>query len=368
MVRVLHVINGADVGGISTMILNYYRHINRQAVHFDFVSADQEQGYNGKELEKLGSKFYYIEKKSNGLWKHMKALNKLMKEEQFDAVHVHSNHTSYVALIVAWTNHIKIRFAHGHNAVKNKLPFRESLSRRIGIILIKLFATKRLACSKDAAIYTFGKHSLGEKTLEILPNAIDVEKFRFNSKKRVQYRNEFGIKNEDFVVGCVGRMSTEKNHIFLVEMMPSLLKKIPNVCLMLVGDGDEKKQLEQRAKELNIEKNVVFTGSRSDVADLLSSMDVFVLPSIYEGFPIAAIEALANGLPVILSDTITRELDFTDSVSYISLKDSCEDWTDLICAKRKNGHLLEQSETVIEQGYDIHFTTQQLVRFYLEKA
>ena len=124
MVRVLHVINGADVGGISTMILNYYRHINRQAVHFDFVSADQEQGYNGKELEKLGSKFYYIEKKSNGLWKHMKALNKLMKEEQFDAVHVHSNHTSYVALIVAWTNHIKIRFAHGHNSVKNKLPFR----------------------------------------------------------------------------------------------------------------------------------------------------------------------------------------------------------------------------------------------------
>lgn len=133
MVRVLHIINGADLGGISSMLLNYYRHMDRTKVHFDFVSSIAELGYNGRELEKLGSKFYFIEMKSKGLINHIKELDKLLKNEHFDVIHVHSNHTSYVALMVAWKNGIRIRIAHGHNAVKEN--FRTEIEYLEGSVL-----------------------------------------------------------------------------------------------------------------------------------------------------------------------------------------------------------------------------------------
>ena len=152
--------------------------------------------------------------KSRGLWNHVKELDKLMKTEHFDAIHVHSNHTSYVALMVAWKNHIKVRIAHGHNAVKSKPSLKGRISRRVGIILIRIFSTKRLACSVDSAIYTFGKHSLNEKTMEVLPNAIDVEKFRYDPVKRIKYRKEFGLAEDTIVVGCVGPVSYTHLYFF----------------------------------------------------------------------------------------------------------------------------------------------------------
>lgn len=367
MVRVLHVINGAALGGISSMILNYYRYMDREQVHFDFVTSIAELGYNGKELEKLGCKFYFIEMKSKGLWNHIKQLNTLMKKEHFDAIHVHSNHTSYVALMVAWKNGIPVRVAHGHNAVKDKLSLKARVSRRVGIILIKGFSTKRLACSKDAAVYTFGRHSLKEHSLQILPNAIDVEKFRFRAEMRERYRTEFNIQKHATIIGCVGRMSSEKNHIFLVEQMPSLLKKLPKAKIMLIGDGAEKRKLEQRAEELGVAEHIIFAGERNDVSNLLNVMDVFVLPSTSEGLGIAAVEAAASGLPVVLSDHVPKELKFIPNSTYVSLDDQSK-WIDEIeaYAKQYQRNIPQSAlKTLRDHGYDIRLTCKKLETEYL---
>lgn len=365
MIRVLHIINGASMGGISSMILNYYRCMDRSKVHFDFVTSC-ENGYNGWELEKLGSKFYFIEMKSRGLWNHVKELDKLMKTEHFDAIHVHSNHTSYVALMVAWKNHIKVRIAHGHNAVKSKPSLKGRISRRVGIILIRIFSTKRLACSVDSAIYTFGKHSLNEKTMEVLPNAIDVEKFRYDPVKRIKYRKEFGLAEDTIVVGCVGRMSSEKNHRFLIELMPALIKKVPNIRLILIGDGDERISLANSAHQLGVEDHIVFAGERTNVYELLSLLDVFVLPSHNEGLGIVAVEAAAAGLPVIMSENVTDELGFIPNSIYIELSDK-EKWVDQIVnlgTERKRASS-EVAEMILKKnGYEIHTEAKKLEALY----
>ena len=365
MIRVLHIINGASMGGISSMILNYYRCMDRSRVHFDFVSS-LELGHNGFELEKLGSKFYFIEMKSNGLMNHIKELDALLRKEHFDAIHVHSNHTSYVALMVAWKNHIKIRLAHGHNAVKNKLSFKAQISRRIGIILIRIFATKRLACSVDSAIYTFGKHSLKEKSMEILPNAIDVEKFRYNPVMRLKYRKEFGLEENTVVIGCVGRMSQEKNHQFLIHLMPSLAERLADVRLVLIGDGAERDKLEKLADELKVHDKVIFTGERTNVHELLSLLDIFVLPSINEGLGIVVIEASAAGLPIIMSENVTSELKFLPNAVYIDLSET-EKWIQQIIEKGSNKKRIpfEEAQKILrENGYEIQTETQKLEAIY----
>lgn len=353
------------MGGISSMLLNYYRYMDRSKVHFDFVSSFKI-GYNGYELEKLGSKFYYIEMKSKGLLNHIKRLDSLLKEEHFDAIHVHSNHTSYVDLAVAWKNHIKIRIAHGHNAVKSKLPLKSRLSRRVGIILIKVFSTKRLACSVDSAIYTFGKHSLKEKSLEILPNAIDVEKYRYNPIMRLKYRKDLGIEKDTVVIGCVGRMSKEKNHNFLITLMPSLIEKMPDIRLVLIGDGSERGLLEELSRELNVEDNVIFTGESTKVNELLNLLDVFVLPSINEGLGIVAIEAAASGLPIIMSDNVSSDLQFLPNSMYISLENK-EEWVRQIVkigTEKKRVHFAEARKILIEHGYEIKSGTKTLESIY----
>lgn len=356
MIRVLHLINGADLGGISSMILNYYQYIDRDKIHFDFVSPLEEEGVNGKKLQEMGCKFYHIKKKSDGLWNHIKELDKLMKNEHFDAIHVHSNHTSYVGLMVAWKNGIKVRIAHGHNAVKSKLSLKGRITRRSGIILIKVFSTKRLACSKDAAVYTFGKHSLKEKSLQILPNAIDVNKFCFNPGKREKLRKELGIDGKLYVVGCVGRMSPEKNHIFLVRLLPEVSQKCPQVKLMLVGDGVEKDKIYQEAVKLGVEDSVIFTGARSDVSELLNVMDVFVFPSLNEGLGIVALEASAAGLPVVMSENIPKELSFIPDSRCLVLSEA-DEWVKAVLSYSvdKNSDRVERMRKSVKMLGDKHY-------------
>lgn len=298
---------------------------------------------------------------------HIKQLDELIKRGHYDVIHVHSCHTSYIGLMVAWKNGIKIRFAHAHTAVKEKLSLKEAISRRTGIILMKIFATKRLACSRDAAVYIFGKHSLQQKSMLIIPNAIETRKFRYNKDARMQIREELGIEASSFVVGTVGRMSEEKNQIFLIDIFEQLKKLVPESYLLLVGNGDKKSEIEKVVEEKGLTKSVIFTGNRADVYKILSAMDVFVLPSLYEGSPVAGIEAGANGLPIIMSDTITRELDFLEGAEYISLQSSAGKWANKIVQYKNKGRFCSSIDKMLEQGYDIKKSARKMEKIYGSK-
>lgn len=358
-------INGATYGGISTMLLNYYTHMDRNKIHFDFVySAEGAFGHDGEKLKELGAEFFYIPKKSSGLRKHIKQLDELIKKGDYDVIHVHSAHTSYVGLMVAWKNGIKGRFAHAHTAVKGRLGLKETISRRVGIILMKLFATKRLACTRDAAVSVFGRHSLKEKSMILVPNSINTEKFRYDENARIEIRKTFGIKLSTFVLGTVGRMSEEKNQIFLVGVLEKLKKIIPDSCLLLIGDGDKKNEIEKAVLEKNLKDSVIFTGNREDVSKILNAMDIFVVPSIYEGFSIAGLEAGTNGLPLILSDVIPRELAFLNRAEYISLNLSTGEWAKKIAIYSDVGRSSDAVEQVVRYGYDIIKSVKRMEQIY----
>lgn len=174
-----------------------------------------------------------------------------------------------------------------------------------------------------------------------------------------------GVTSNTFVVGCVGRMSEEKNQQFLLHVFASVLNIKPDSVLILVGDGPEKSRLEELALILKISGRVIFTGERTDIPMLLNAFDVFVMPSIFEGFPIAGIEALSNGLPLVLSDTITRELGFTDYTTYISLQESYEQWAKIICEQNEKRHMPSQADIVKDKGYDIYMAAKKMEQYYL---
>ena len=365
MIKVLHIINGADLGGISSMLLNYYRNIDRNMFHFDFIySIDEPLGYNGKELQKIGAHFIYVPKKSESLKDHVAGIEKVLKEGQYDAIHVHSSLTSYVALAVAKRCGIKVRIAHAHNAVKEIKGIKAKVNRLLGNALIRHYATVRLACSKDAAIYTFGGRSLEEPNVRILPNAITPTKYAYSSDLRARKRIELNISSNMFIFGTVGRMTIEKNQMFLVDVLKEVIKIIPNTEMLLVGDGDLRAEIEKKVQQEGLLQNVIFTGQRTDVPELLNVFDVFVMPSHYEGFPVAGVEAGANGLPIVLSDTITRELGFLPNVNYISLNESSTNWAKRIASYYGKSRNRNAIDAIKANSYDIENSTKILARIY----
>lgn len=174
------------------------------------------------------------------------------------------------------------------------------------------------------------------------------------------------MTSDAFIIGCVGRMSKEKNQQFLLHVFEYILAVIPNSFLVLVGDGPERNNLEKLAASLKIQERVFFTGERTDIPAMLNAFDVFVMPSIFEGFPIAGIEAFSNGLPLVLSDTITKDLSFSTNVSFVSLDKRYEDWAHVICNFKGHRHIAEQADLVKDKGYDIESAANRLERLYLE--
>ena len=360
MIRVLHIINGADLGGISSMILNYYNKIDKNKIHFDFVTHNNNLGVNGKKLQELGSKFIYIPSKRKNFPKYLKELNKVLKKNNYDVIHVHQNLSSYIDLFIALNNNIKVRIAHGHNADFRSDSLIKKIYRSYCHFMIKLFATKCIACSNDSLRYTFGKQT--KKTI-VLPNSIDIESYRYNLNNRQLVRKELKIKKNEIVLGCVGRMSTEKNHIFLIEMMNKLKEVNSNIKLVIVGNGTEYEKCKMLIKKYNMTSNVILTGARSDISSLMSSFDLFLLPSLNEGLGIVAIEAAASGLQIIMSDKVPKSLSFIPKSKHLIL--DTEKWCDEIlnCDFKR----INCITALNDNGYNINNSVKELEKIYVSE-
>ncbi|MBO6285398.1 MAG: glycosyltransferase, partial [Bacilli bacterium] len=316
MLKVLHICYGTEAGGITSVILNYYSKIDHSQFHFDIATNSFEKGNAYDDFVNNGIKVLYVGTKSNGLKEYGNRLKEILLKGNYDVVHAHTSFTSWYDMVVAWKCGIKGRIVHGHNAIREKENFKSKFKREVSHLFLRLFCTKRIACGKDAAKYIFGSCS---KNIFILPNAIDTGKFRFNNQYRIQYRNTFKIKSDELLFGTVGRMYEEKNQTRLIGIIQEIVKQNAKIKLILVGDGEDYIKIRSSVQKNHLEKNVIMTGSRKDVDKLLNAFDLFVLPSHYEGFPISAIEALTNGLPVLLSSTITKELEIFDEVEYFDL-------------------------------------------------
>lgn len=362
MFRVLHVMAGADAGGISTVVLNYYRYLNRDKIHFDIAVTTDAVGQNGERFKQLGSKIYFLPLKSNGLKAFENALYDLLIKERFDAVHIHENETSYIALRVAKKAGIPCRVAHSHTS-SPYVSFKSELRRLSGCWLNYHYATKVIGCGKLAGERVFGKINMKRPKALVLPNAIETEKFTFNPQIRNAVRKQLDVEQK-LVFGMVGRLSEEKNYFFAIELLKKLHNEFPNSVLLIAGNGPEEEKIRSEINKSNMKDCVRLLGRRGDVERLYQAFDIFLLPSLHEGFPVAAVEAMASGLPVLMSNTITDELKFGSAVRYLPLSDM-ELWVKAVMEFSADNFREKRTDEIKENGLDIKKTAEILEKIYL---
>ena len=359
MIRVLQVATYMGRGGLESMIMNYYRHIDREKVQFDFLVHRQERAAFDDEIESLGGRIYRLTRLVPWSKSYLSALNHFFdKHPEYRIVHVHQDCLSSVILKAAAQHHIPVRIAHSHNANQDKnlkYPIKLWYKRSI-----PKYATNLFACGKDAGDWMFSG-----APYQIINNAIDAAAYAYEPEKRAEMRCQLGLTDE-LVVGHVGRFNQQKNHPFLLEVFAALLKKEPHAVLLLVGGGEDMPKIQAKAQTLGIAERVRFLGVRSDVADLMQAMDVFVFPSLYEGLPVTMVEAQAAGLPCIISDKVPPECILTEGlVDVMPLSASPETWAEKILAKRAIPRTDRRAE-IAAHGFDITTEAVKLQEFYLK--
>ncbi|MEG1862343.1 MAG: glycosyltransferase family 1 protein [Oscillospiraceae bacterium] len=362
-IRVLHCVAGMGMGGYENFIMNIYRNIDRQKVQFDFILSFS--GVFCDEILSLGGKIYKIPFITQvGPFEYRKSIDHIIKaHREYRIIHSHMDKFSGLIMEVAKNNNIKCRIAHSHSTKNDGGIIFNSVKNFYGTKIEKN-ATDFFACSQSSARWLFpGK--LNEAVL--VNNGIDLSKFKYNMGLNIEQRKKYKIENK-FIIGHIGRFSQSKNHKFIIEVFSQLSALCEDALLILVGDGKEKKYIEQIVNSKNLQDKVIFMGLRSDVSQILQMFDVFVFPSVYEGFPIALIEAQAAGVPCIVSQNITREAKLTSHTKFlpISGKKIREIWVKEILKMRGKKSEIALYERLKE--FDIEKISDNLMNFYISKA
>lgn len=362
--RVLQVFAQMNRGGAETMIMNLYRNIDRTKIQFDFVVHTEEECIFDKEIRGYGGRIYRIPRYiGKNHFAYKKAwVDFFKKYPNYRIIHGHVRSTASIYLKIAKENGL-ITIAHSHNISSGK-----GISAQIKNILqnsIRHHADYMFACSKLAGIWLFGEEATKSDGFYLFNNAIESKKFIFNSEIRNQMRDELDIKNK-FVVGHVGRFHPQKNHEFLLEIFNSIKQKVENAVLLLVGDGELRNHILNKAELMGIRDDVIYLGVRSDISDIYQAMDVFVFPSNYEGLGIVAVEAQASGLSTFVSSKVVPdEAKVSPLMHAISLKKSADYWAKEIINK-SNSKRLNMQENIIRAKYDIDESVEWLTDFYLK--
>ena len=358
-VRVLQVVTYMGRGGLESMLMNYYRHIDREEVQFDFLVHRQERAAFDDEIESLGGRIYRLPRLVPWSKNYLAALNRFFDEHsEHKIVHVHQDCLSSVILKVAAQHNVPVRVAHSHSANQDKnLKYPIKLWYKRGI---PKYATNLFACGKGAGDWMFGGASY-----QIINNAIDVVACAYNPTKRQEMRRQLGLENE-FTIGHVGRFNQPKNHPFLLDIFAALLRREPNAVLLLVGGGEDMTKIQAKAQTLGVAEHVRFLGIRSDVADKMQAMEVVVFPTLYEGLPVTMVEAQAAGLPCIISDKVPPECILTEGlVDVLPLSAEPEIWAAKILEK-KNLPRTDRRSKIAAHGFDITTEAVKLQEFYLK--
>lgn len=338
-------------GGVESLLMNLYRNIDREKIQFDFYVNDK--GVFDDEIRQMGGTIYYTDSNIKyGFFKYMRNWDKFLKDncDVFDAVHCHYNNVSLYMLKIAKKNKIKIRICHSH------------ASETLGNPILKLFrlyfnhiaisnSTMLLGCSEKANEWLYGKHDASEAKL--LNNGVEVEKFKYSSDVRKKIRDELNLSDNDFVLGHVGRLVEVKNHKYLLKVFKEFHKENNNSYLIIIGEGDLENSLKNLAKEMNLEKNILFLGMKKNVEDYMNCFDSFVFPSFNEGLPVTLIEAQASGLQVLASSNITKMCSILDSFEFLDIDDEPINWAKRI---KKSDNRLEAYEILKESEFNIKKT------------
>lgn len=341
MQRVLQVIGSLGYAGVEAVVMNYYRHIQKEQLQFDFITCSPTPERYDDEIEQLGGRIFRLPSRSRRPLEYMKSLCGVIRENNYQIVHIHQNSASMVMDgIVARLCCVPVVIGHSHNTRCNVL-WQHYLFRPFVNLLFK----HRWACTVEA-----GKWVFGDREVKILRNGIDTQRFRFNEKIRTNIRKQLGLTDE-LLIGFVGRLHAQKNPYRLLEIFAEVLKKQNNAHLLIVGDGEEREGMLQTCRELNILPYVHFVGQVTNVHEMMMAMDVFLFPSVFEGLGLVAIEAQATDLPCVVSENVPAP-DLTGKLSVCQLGDDNETWVKTIL-NHASGNRCDTGHSIRKGGYDI---------------
>lgn len=361
--RILQVVGVMNRAGTETMLMNIYRNLDHTKIQFDFISFSTEQAHYDKEIIELGGRIFRVTKSSS-----VKELYQIINESgPYEAVHSHTLFHCGIANLAALLAGVKIRIAHAHTTLDDNKRFIRKAYIYIMRHLIHGVSTNLLACSKEAGKYLYGEKGLRKKKYSYFPNIVDYSPFIVDLQNDVQkFKQKEGLTNK-LVIGHIGRFIEAKNHHFLLKVLKHMLINNPNVRLLLVGDGDLRKMIEEEAKKQDVYEHIRFVGVREDIPVLLQSMDAFVFPSLHEGLGLVLLEAQASGLPCFVSDAIQSEADLRLGLfNKLALNDSPESWANQILklAKYKENNKEKIVQSFMENGFKVESGIEKLINLY----
>lgn len=366
-IRILQVVPSLNrSAGVARVVYNWNRFHDENRVHFDFLHHSSRNGvllHNKRydeELKAVGSEVFTVNYAADDLKRFIREVHEVFEKvgANYDMVHCHMPNSAFCVLREAELVGIEHRVLHSHlNNSSDKFlhRLRNAPLNAIG----KHYATDYIACSDDAGRFLFGS-----RPFTVINNGIPLEQFAYDSESRKLLRSELGIKETDPVVGCVGRLVKQKNFPFAVRVFAKFHEAFPDAKMLILGDGDDREELEGIISSEHLSNVVILAGVREDINKLYSVMDVFFMPSLYEGLPVSAVEAQAAGLPCVYSDNVPRETDITGTGTFLSLDADIDKWTKTLENAFNRGRLTDNPVLLEQRGYSAKANAELLMQHY----
>lgn len=366
-IKIVNVVSKLSYGGVEAVLYNYYTNMELEPFDITIISQKSSNSDEIKKFENLGIKVVLFDNWEKEPFKVGKDIIKLFKKEKYDIIHAHLSYTNFYFLALAYISKIKIRISHSHLSQEDTNIF-QKIKHNIYKVFIKIFATDYLACGDGAKKSLYGN----SRKAIVIKNGIQLEKYGYNKSIRDEYRKKFNLKASTLCIGNVGRLTAQKNQLFLIEVFNELIKINQNSILMIVGNGENKSELLNLINKFKLRDKVLMLGNRNDVNCLMQMFDIFCLPSVYEGLPVVGIEAQAANVPIVFSDSVDKKVRLNTNVYFMDLKNPAEKWAKLILDvyysnKKKDRKENNTFDTLTSNGYNITIESNKLKELYIDR-
>lgn len=362
-IKVAIVMGKFTSGGIKSVITNYYSNVDRNKISFDLLIDNNSPIDDYSEIETIGGRVCKISTLSNP-FKYISQIYKLSKENKYDIIHGYVNALNVFSMFAGKMAGVPVRIA--ENLSSAHPGEKKTIVKNILKPFSKIFPTDLAACSKSCGEWLYGKKDIESGKVRIFNNAISLKKYTYDKELRDNVRNSLGLSDENFVLGHIGRYQYQKNHNFLIDIFDEVYKRDKNSRLLLVGYGDLKEEIFNKINSLGLKDAVIDMGATENIAGLYNAMDVFVLPSFYEGLPVVGIEAQATGLPCVFSTEVTKETGVIPDTKFVELSENKEKWADEILKIRDNYKRVNTEKYIIDAGFDIETEGRKLQDYYFD--
>lgn len=348
MIKVINVVSSLGAGGVAMVLKNYYENLDKTVFQFDFIVHGEETGHFDRYFKSLGCNIFYVTPKKESLRMNYKEIDEVIRNGNYDVIHCHQNYSNTVPLFIGKKRGVKVRISHSHGNMP-KSNFLSEFKKRVIRTIDSNLQTHRFACGYDAGKWLFGSNwrpsndfSLNFTDI-VMRNAIKLDNFLFDNKSRIETRKNLNLEGKKILLH-IGRFSKEKNHEFLIKLMLDL-KCDPNTILLLAGDGPLKQSIIDKIKKYEL-KNIRLLGVVDDIPSILNASDILLLPSLNEGFPVTLIEGQCSDINIIASTFVTRDIQITDNLEFISINDT-DSWVKFIVSLNNGGYNVRKNNKTL---------------------